>query len=135
MQILGQSSICYPLKAHLRNYINELYYSTAIEEDLCVDIIKLELPLLINDLNDLIVILSKKRVGRYYILHPTRYKYFESYIYLYIEQIAYSLNYLLMDPTFVKEIRKQLDSNYGRYKYYLHYFILRIYERLRWVLN
>lgn len=49
------------MKAHLRNYINELYYSTSIEEDLCVDIIKLELPLLISDLNTLIVILSKKR--------------------------------------------------------------------------
>lgn len=61
MHILANSSICYPMKAHLRNYINELYYSTSIEEDLCVDIIKLELPLLISDLNTLIVILSKKR--------------------------------------------------------------------------
>lgn len=123
------------MKAHLRNYINELYYSTSIEDDLCVDIIKLELPLLISDLNTLIVILSKKREGRYYILHPTRYKYFESYIYLYIEQIAYSLNYLFNDATFLREIKKQLDLNYARYKYYLHYFIIRIYERLRWVLN
>lgn len=76
MQILSNASICYPLKAHLRNYINELYYSTSIEEDLCVDIIKLELPLMINDLNKLIVILSKERNGRYHILHPIRYKYF-----------------------------------------------------------
>jgi hypothetical protein len=85
MHILANSSICYPMKAHLRSYINELYYSTSIEEDLCVDIIKLELPLLINDLNTLIVILSKQREGRYFILHPTRYKYYESYIYLYVE--------------------------------------------------
>jgi hypothetical protein len=33
-------------------------------------------------------------------MHPTRYKYFESYIYLYIEQIAYTMNYLLSDTTF-----------------------------------
>ena len=59
MDILGISSICYPLKAHLRNYVNDLYYSTSIEDDLCIDIIKLELPVLINDLNTLIIILSK----------------------------------------------------------------------------
>ena len=39
MNILKKSGLCYPLKAHLRNYINELYYSTQIEEDLCVEII------------------------------------------------------------------------------------------------
>lgn len=68
-------------------------------------------------------------------MHPIRYKYLESYIYLYIEQIAYSMNYLLTDQTFQTEIRKQLDANYGQYQYYLHYYLLRIYERLRWVLN
>lgn len=35
MRILKYSSICFPLKTHLRNYINELYYSTRIEDDLC----------------------------------------------------------------------------------------------------
>ena len=135
MHILSDASLCYPLKAHLRNYVNELYYSTQIEEDLCVDIINLELPLLIKDLNTLIIILSKERSGRYRIMHPVRYKYLESYIYLYIEQIAYSMNYLLSDETFLTEIRKQLDFNYGHYHYYLHYFLLRIYERLRWILN
>lgn len=45
------------------------------------------------------------------------------------------MNYLLNDNTFLNEIRKQLDLNYAKYKYYLHYFVLRIYERLRWVLN
>ncbi len=68
-------------------------------------------------------------------MHPIRYKYLESYIYLYIEQIAYSLNYLMSDDTFQQEIKKQLDQEYGKYKYYLHYFILRIYERIRWILN
>lgn len=45
------------------------------------------------------------------------------------------MNYLLNDKTFLNEIIKQLDANYARYKYYLHYFVLRIYERLRWILN
>ena len=31
MKVLKNSSICYPLKTHLRQYINELYYSTKIE--------------------------------------------------------------------------------------------------------
>lgn len=135
MGILKETSICYPLKAHLRNYINELYYSTSIEEDLCVEIINLELPLLIRDLNTLITILSKKRRGRYYILHPVRFKYYESYLYLYIEQIAYSMNYLLNDKTFMGELIRQLDSNYGRSRYYLHYYVIRIYERLRWLVS
>ena len=42
-------------------------------------------------------------------MHPIRYKYLESYIYLYIEQIAYTLNYLMSDNTFQHEIKKQLD--------------------------
>lgn len=36
MSILSDAGLCYPLKSHLRNYVNELYYSTQIEEDLCV---------------------------------------------------------------------------------------------------
>ena len=45
------------------------------------------------------------------------------------------MDYLLMDETFLTELRKQLDANYGKYNYYLHYYMFRIYERLRWVLN
>ena len=43
--------------------------------------------------------------------------------------------YLLSDEIFQSELKKQLDANYGAYRYELHYYIIRIYERLRWILN
>jgi hypothetical protein len=73
---LKNSSICFPLKTHLRNYINELYYSTLIEEDHFADIISLDIPLIIDDLNTLIVILCKRINGKHFIIHPIRYNYF-----------------------------------------------------------
>ncbi len=47
----------------------------------------------------------------------------------------YSLNYLQQDETFIKELNKELNNDHGRGFYYLHYYIMRIYERLRWLLN
>ena len=49
--------------------------------------------------------------------------------------MVYSLNYLQEDETFIKELSKELNNNYTRGYYYLHYYIMRIYERLRWILN
>ncbi len=60
MKILKSSDLCYPLKTNIRNYINQLYYSTPIEEDLYNQIVKEELPQFISDLNDIITILVKK---------------------------------------------------------------------------
>lgn len=44
----------------------------------------MEVPLIIEDLNKIIVIISKKVEGHYYIAHPIRYKFYETYFYLYI---------------------------------------------------
>lgn len=86
-------------------------------------------------MNTLIVVLSKKLQGRYRIIHPIRYCFFDSYIYLYAEKLVATMNYLLCDSTFMLELKKELNDNYARGYYTLHYIILRIYERLRWLLG
>lgn len=131
MKILKNAHLCYPLKTNIRNYINQLYYSTPIEEDLYNQIIKEELPQLILDLNDIITILVKDGPKVCYELaHPIRYRFYDTYMFLYVEQILFSLNYLFCEPEslfFRQELDKELASNYSRGYYYLHYFIIRIY--------
>ena len=94
MTILQSSNLCYPLKATNRNYINQLYYSTTIEEDLYNQIIKMDIPQIIKDLNAIIIILVKERQVTYQLTHPVRYRFFDTYFFLYIEQLLLSLNYL-----------------------------------------
>jgi hypothetical protein len=85
MKILKKSDLLYPLKANIRNYINQLYYSTAIEESLYNQIIKEEFPQLISDLNDIIAILVKEKPLPCYVLaHPVRYNFYDTYLFLYI---------------------------------------------------
>ncbi len=72
----------------------------------------------------------------YELAHPIRYRFYDTYLFLYIEQILFSLNYLFCEKEsefFRKELDKELALNYSRGYYYLHYFIIRIYERLRWL--
>lgn len=102
MKILKKCHLCYPLKTTTRNYINQLYYSTEIEEDLFSQILKSDLSQIIHDLNLLITILVKDVQVSYEIVHPVRYKYFETYIFLYIEQILLSLNYLFIESDYFK---------------------------------
>lgn len=109
MKILMHGDLCYPLKTNVRNYINQLYYSTPIEEDLYNEIIKTELPFLVKDLNVIITIIVKQIKTVYTIVHPVRYKYYKTYFFLYIEQILFSLNYLFCEKEsefFRKELSK-----------------------------
>ena len=136
MKILMYGDLCYPLKTNIRNYINQLYYSTPIEEDLYNQIVKTELPFLVEDLNVIITILVKKINTEYVLAHPIRYKFYETYFFLYVEQILFSLNYLFCEKEsefFRQELSKELTSNYSRGIYYLHYILIRIYERLRFL--
>jgi hypothetical protein len=137
MRIIKQAGLFYPLKANIRNYVNQLYYSTPIEEGLYNQVIKEEFPQLIANLNDIISILVKEGPRPCYELaHPIRYRYYDTYLFLYIEQILFSLNYLFCETEsafFRAELIKELTLNYSRGYFYLHYFIIRIYERLRWL--
>ena len=136
MQMLMHGDLCYPLKTHIRNYINQLYYSTPIEEDLYNQIVKAELPFLVEELNTIVTILVKQAPTVYVLAHPVRYKYYETYFFLYVEQLLFSLNYLFCEKEsefFRGELGKELASNYSRGIYYLHYILIRIYERLRFL--
>ena len=84
MAILSEARLCFPLKATVRNYINQLYYSTSIDEDLYAQIIRLDIPRIIEDLNTILVILKKNNTVTYQLSHPIRYRYYDTYFFLYI---------------------------------------------------
>ena len=71
----------------------------------------------------------------YSLSHPVRFQYFETYYYLYFEEVLVTLHEILHKERFKDMLDEELTRNYARGNYYLHYEIMRIFERLRYLSN
>lgn len=133
---LERAKHCYPLRRNLRAYINRLYYADNDYENLNEHILNVEVPLIISDLDDIIrIYLEENNLSRYTLSHPVRFQFFETYYYLYFEELLVSLHEILHKQKFKDSLDEELTRNYARGNYYLHYEIMRIFERLRYLSN
>lgn len=65
--------------------------------------------------------------------NPVRFQYFQTYYYLYLEEILVTLHEILHKEKFKKVFEEELARLYNRGEYYLHYELMRIFERLRYL--
>lgn len=79
--------------------------------------------------------IGENNLSQIYFKYPIRFKYFESDFYLYLEEILVSLQEIIYNAGFKKIIDEDLMKNYQKGYYYLHYYIIRIFERLRYLKN
>ena len=77
LDILKLSKICYPLKKNVRAYMNRLYYVESDYENISEHVIKSEIPLFIDDLDNLIMLkIGEPKLSQIHLKNPIRFKYF-----------------------------------------------------------
>lgn len=92
------SGKCWPLRRNIRAYLNKLYYINDGLECYLKTIIEKELPNIIFDLNSFIQSKISSKSGDFetqMIENPVRFTYMESYLYLNLEEVLYSLYEIL----------------------------------------
>jgi hypothetical protein len=93
---IPRAKVCYPLRRNVRAYMNRLYYIDDDYENLNEHIINVEIPLILEDLDTFIrIYLEEPNLGRMTLSHPVRFQYFETYYYLYLEDILVTLHEIL----------------------------------------
>ncbi|CAD8049274.1 unnamed protein product [Paramecium sonneborni] len=129
--LLYQAQDCWPLKRHLRAYINRLYYIKASDNfDL---IIKIDLLTIIDDLQkiiDYLILPQHSYMAMTIIKAPIRYKYLMSYIYLNLEEILISLNSLFLNESFLEYLEELILFNQQNQIYKLHFQLFEICQKL-----
>ncbi|CAD8133692.1 unnamed protein product [Paramecium octaurelia] len=129
--LLHLAQDCWPLKRHLRAYINRLYYSKVSDNfDL---IIKIDLVIMIDDLQkiiDYLILPQHSYMAMTIIKAPIRYKYLMSYIYLNLEEILISLNSLFLNEQFLEYLEELILFNQQNSIYRLHFQLFEICQKL-----
>ncbi len=87
------------------------------------------MPIFIEDLDKVIEIklLYERLFVHLEILNPVRFKYLETYLYLYFEEVLISINETFNNQYFIRKLELNLNDHYSRGRYFLHYYVIRIF--------
>ncbi len=133
--LCARAGRCWPLKRNLRCYMNRMYYVVGYEAASYDRIVtEFELDTWIADLNHFIEIRIKhSEFTAVRILNPIRFSYLDSYLYLNLEEVLFSMYEIFNNEAFLEAFDRRLSHCLGVNDYRYHNKILKIVERLGWI--
>ena len=98
VSFIVECKTCWPLKRNIRSFLNRMYYFSPGSSAYLNAMIEREIPIFINDIDLFISLKANSEAEKYENLifkNPVRFSYLESYFYLNLEEILFSLERLL----------------------------------------
>ncbi|KAM3147677.1 hypothetical protein pb186bvf_000005 [Paramecium bursaria] len=129
--LLSVSEQCWPLKRHLRAYLNRLYYTGDV--NISLGFIKTDIYTILDDLQNIIDIKSDQAfsfMNLTIIQNPIRYKYLITYIYLYLEELLLSLYLVFNNEQFLEDFEESLLSQQKAGSLILHFQLFDLTNKL-----
>lgn len=137
VSLLARAGRCWPLKRNIRCYLNRMYYVVGYEAPSYDHVVsEYELDNWIADLNHFIEIRIKHSdFMSVKLVNPIRFTYIDSYLYLNLEEILFSMYEVFNNETFLEDFERRLSHSLGTNDTRFHNKILKIVERLGWIRN